>query len=318
MPTIGFEGFNGMKFDSSKVSFGRHETFALRYSWLSKGFHALASKSAIFESDDATVELGVGKNMVQAIRFWLRACRMMNPTTSETTKLGRLILDEESGFDPYLEDEATIWLIHWLLTTNPELATSFYWFFNKFHRPEFTSQELTTALADFIKDSVIQKRRPSLTTVKNDAQLLHRMYTQSKGNSRMPLEDALDSPLALLRLISQTAGGRSYRSKPESRKQLPLGILGFAVCEVLAARKLTSIPIEELMYSRSDYPAPGSIFRLTENDLVVKLEELSGYIPGGFEIRETAGIHQLYQLREVTANEFLAKHYADGLKGVAA
>ena len=312
-----FEGFSGMKFNSSKVSFGRHETFALRYSWLSKGFHALANNPTIFESDDATIELGVGKNMVQAIRFWLRACRMMHPTNSETTELGHLVLDEESGFDPYLEDEATIWLIHWLLTTNPELATSFYWFFNKFHKPEFTSQELTTALADFIKDSVVEKRRPSLTTVKNDAQLLHRMYTQSKGNSRMPLEDALDSPLALLRLVSQTAGGRSYRSKPESRKELPIGILGFAASEVMAARTLSSIPIEDLMYSRGDYPAPGSIFRLTENDLVSKLEELSGYIPGRFEIRETAGIHQLYQLREIAASEFLAKHYADSLMGVA-
>tara|TARA_R110002167_G_scaffold344363_1_gene553708 strand:- start:50762 stop:51685 length:924 start_codon:yes stop_codon:yes gene_type:complete len=307
-----------MKFNSSKVSFGRHETFALRYSWLSKGFHALSNDPSIFESEDATIELGVGKNMVQAIRFWLRACKMMHPTKSEPTRLGHLILDEHTGFDPYLEDEATIWLIHWLLTTNPELATSFYWFFNKFHKPEFTSQELTTALADFVKGSVDEKRRPALTTIKNDSQLLHRMYTQSKGNSRMPLEDALDSPLAMLRLVSQSAGGRSYRSKPESRKELPIGIVGFAVCEILAERELKSIPIEELMYSRGDYPAPGATFRLSENDLVLKLEELTNYIPGSFEIRETAGIHQLYQLRELSASEFLSKHYADGLKGVAA
>ena len=307
-----------MKFNSSKVSFGRHETFALRYSWLSKGFHALSNDPSIFESEDATIELGVGKNMVQAIRFWLRACKMMHPTKPETTSLGHLILDENTGFDPYLEDEATIWLIHWLLTTNPELATSFYWFFNKFHKPEFTSQELTTALADFVKGSVDEKRHPALTTIKNDSQLLHRMYTQSKGNSRMPLEDALDSPLALLRLVSQSAGGRSYRSKPESRKELPIGIVGFAVSEILAERELKSIPIEELMYSRGDYPAPGAIFRLSENDLVLKLEELTNYIPGSFEIRETAGIHQLYQLRGLSASEFLSKHYADGLKGVAA
>lgn len=307
-----------MKFNSSRVSFGRHETFALRYSWLSKGFHALSTDPSIFESEDATIELGVGKNMVQAIRFWLRACKMMHPTKSETTSLGHLIFDEHTGFDPYLEDEATIWLIHWLLTTNPELATSFYWFFNKFHKPEFTSQELATALSDFVKGNVDEKKRPAITTIKNDSQLIHRMYTQSKGNSRMPLEDALDSPLALLRLLSQSAGGRSYRSKPESRKELPIGIVGFAVSEILAERELKSIPIEELMYSRGDYPAAGAIFRLSENDLVLKLEELTNYIPGSFEIRETAGIHQLYQLRELSAREFLSKHYADGLKGVAA
>lgn len=307
-----------MKFNSSKVAFGRHETFALRYSWLSKGFHALAKNPQIFESDDATVELGVGKNMVLAIRFWLRASRMMHPSEAETTALGHLILDEKTGFDPYLEDEGTIWLIHWLLTTNPDLATSFYWFFNKFHKPEFTSQELTTALSDFTKESVVEKRRPSSTTIKNDAQLLHRMYTQSKGNSRMPLEDALDSPLALLRLVSQTAGGRSYRSKPESRKQLPLGILGFAVSQLMEERQLTSLPIEELMYSRAEFPAPGSIFRLTENDLVMRLEELIGYIPSVFEIRETAGIHQLYRLKALSANEFLEKHYAEGSEVLAA
>lgn len=307
-----------MKFDRSKVAFGRHETFTLRYSWLSKGFHALSKNPNIFESDDATIELGVGKNMVLAIRFWLRACKMMHPSKTETTSLGHLILDEDSGFDPYLEDKATIWLIHWLLTTNSELATSFYWFFNKFHKPEFTSQELTTALSDFVKGSVVKKRRPSSTTIKSDAQLLHRMYTQSKGNSRMPLEDALDSPLALLRLVSQTAGGRSYRSKPESRKELPIGILGFAVSQIMAQRELKLIPIEELMYSRSDYPAPGSIFRLTENDLVVKLEELTNYIPDVFDIRETAGIHQLYQLQVFPVNDFLVKHYADSLQGVAA
>ena len=90
-----------MKFNSSKVSFGRHETFALRYSWLSKGFHALSNDPGVFESEDATIELGVGKNMVQAIRFWLRACKMMHPTKSEATSLGHLILHEDEGFDPY-------------------------------------------------------------------------------------------------------------------------------------------------------------------------------------------------------------------------
>jgi len=307
-----------MKFNSSKVAFGRHETFALRYSWLSKGFHALAKNPQVFDSDDATIELGVGKNMVLAIRYWLRACRMMHPTKAETTDLGHLILDEEEGFDPYLEDEATIWLVHWLLTTNPRLATSFYWFFNKFHKPEFTSLELSTALADFIKESVVQNRRPAATTMKNDAQLLHRMYTQSKGNSRMPLEDALDSPLALLRLVSQSAGGRNFQSKPEARGELPLGVLGFAVSQLLEVRQVKSIPIEELMYSRGDYPAPGSIFRLTENDLITKLEQLVHFVPGVFEIRETAGIHQLYLLRDESPTDFLSKHYSDVLQGEVA
>ncbi len=307
-----------MKFDPSKVAFGRHETFALRYSWLSKGFHAFQRNPNVFESDQATVELGVGKNMVLSIRYWLRACQMIKTTVVEPTAIGALILDATTGFDPYLEDEATIWLIHWLLATNCELATSWYWFFNKYHKPEFTGQELTTALSDFIKEHVIEKKRPSLGTIKNDAQLLHRMYSQSRGNTRMPLEEALDSPLTLLRLVTQTAGGRSYQSKLEARSGLPLGILGFAVAQLLEQRKVKAIPVEELMYSRDDYPAPGAIFRLTENDLITKLERLVDYIPDIFDIRETAGIHQLYLVNGCPAHEFLVRHYADSLGEAAA
>lgn len=313
-----FEGFSGMKFESTRVSFGRHETFALRYSWLSKGFQAFSKDPSVFESDDATVVLGVGKNMVAAIRFWLRATRAIHPTKPEPTELGCLIFDQEAGLDPYLEDEATIWLIHWLLATNSELSTSFFWFFNHFHKPEFTSQELTTALVDFVQESVDPKKRASQTTLKNDAQLIHRMYTQSKGNSRMPLEDALDSPLSLLRLMSQTAGGRSFQSKPDSRPGLPIAIFGFAISQLILARQSKALPIEELMYSRSGYVAPGAVFRLTESDLIAKLEQLASYVPNQFEIRETAGLHQFYQIGDIDPQAFLIKHYQDSIRGEAA
>src|SRR5688572_10567858 len=54
--------------------FSGHETFPLRYSWLPKAFAALCSRPKLFADEDlAMVELGVGKNMVRAIRFWVRA-----------------------------------------------------------------------------------------------------------------------------------------------------------------------------------------------------------------------------------------------------
>ena len=56
-----------MKFDPKKVAFGRHETFALRYSWLTKGYEAIVEDPTVLGSEDATVILGVGKNMVSAI-----------------------------------------------------------------------------------------------------------------------------------------------------------------------------------------------------------------------------------------------------------
>jgi hypothetical protein len=54
-------------------------------------------------------------------------------------------------------------------------------------------------------------------------------------------------------------------------------------------RQVTSVPIEDLMYSSDDFPAIGSVFCLTESDLVTKLEKMIQYIPGKYAIRETAG-----------------------------
>lgn len=296
-------------FNPKQTSFGRHETFSLRFSWLTKGYQAFKKMPEIFNADNATVELGVGKNMVASIRYWLRACQIIEADSSSITDIGESIFNEKSGFDPYLEDEATIWLLHWLLASNPRAATSWYWFFNKYHKPEFTSQELVTSLNDFVKDVIINGKKPSLATLKNDAQLIHRMYTQSKGNGRTPLEEALDSPLALLRLMSQSAGGRRYISRPEARSTLPLAILGFAVIQVMQSRDLKSIPIEDLMYSRGNFYAPGAVFRLTENDLITKLEKLVNYLPGILDIRDTAGIHQLFLIKECTPVEYLQAHY---------
>ena len=297
-----------MKFKPEKTAFGRHESFALRYGWLTKGFQAFERNKEIFSSPDAIVTLGVGKNMVNSIRHWLRAARLadIDPDKKEITPLGTAIFSE-NGWDPYLEDEATIWLIHWLLSTNPRYATSWYWFFNRFHKPEFTSKEVTSALISFVTGRITAKT--SVTTIKNDAAVLLRMYVQRKNNQKITLEEALDSPLSLLNLITYSSSTKTYQSKLTQRVGLPLGILGFAITELLNENKQTEIPIEDLMYSKNNRVAPGLIFRLSETALLTKLEQLIHYIPGIYAIGETAGIHQMYMLKNIAAQDYLTKHY---------
>lgn len=306
-----------MKLIKNDTAFGRHESFALRYGWLTKGYNAFVADPEIFKKDEATVELGVGRNMVNAIKYWLTACQIIEDKSLTPTKIGRFIFDKNEGVDPYLEDEATIWLLHWLLASHPLKATSIFWFFNKFHKAGFTSQEVQTALSDFVKDQL--ETKVSATTVKNDAQLVLRMYTPSKANTKTPIEEALDSPLSLLRLILLGNTSKHYISKPDERNHLPLGVIGYAVVALMLDRGTSSLPIEDLMYAKDDYVAPGAIFRMTENDLVTKLEQLVNYIPNKLAIRETAGIHQVYLLdSNISPLEFLKKHYKDSMKGVAA
>jgi hypothetical protein len=308
-----------MKFDANNTAFGRHETFALRYGWLTKGYQAVreAGKGKqAFHPDEATITLGVGKNMVQSIRYWMSACQILDEVTLRPTALGEFVFDKKKGADPYLEDEATLWVLHWALATNAERATAWYWFFNKFHKTEFTNTELSTALADWVKANI--KTKVSASTIKTDANLILRMYTQSTGNTRTPIEEALDSPLSLLKLTSQTAGGRSFQTKPAARPGLPVAVIGYAVADLFEKRGVKSLPMEELMYSRDDFPALGSVFRLTEADLTAKLENMIAFLPGKFEIRETAGIHQLYQLNAVGSLDYLRNYYFPMERGKAA
>jgi hypothetical protein len=306
-----------LKFNPDKTAFGRHETFALRFGWLTKGTQALMSGDPVFEADDATVQLGVGKNMVTSIRYWLQAARIIvrEGDTWTLTETGSAIFDDD-GFDPYLEDEATIWLIHWLIASNPELATSWWWFFNRFHKPEFTGTELATALQDFARADV--KGRHAASTLKSDAAVLLRMYVRSAETTGNPMEESLDSPLAILDLVSDVPGSKTFDSRPARRDGLPATILGFAVLEWLAALGERQIPIQDLMYGRDGYPVIGAVFRLTEADLVAKLEALVRALPDWFELRETAGIHQLYVFGQPSPNALLEAHYSETLEEAAA
>lgn len=305
-----------MPFDPDRCAFGRHETFPLRYSWLTKGFQALCDDSRVFESEDATVRLGVGKNMVNAIRYWLQAARLVERVDGsyKRTTLGMRVFDDNEGYDPYLEDEGTIWLIHWLIATNAQLATAWFWFFNQFHKPEFVVQELATALADFAKGKV--NGRTSVKTIKQDASILLRMYSRTRISARTSIEDVLDSPLAMLGLIQPDSSGKHFRSPPQ-RRDVPVGIIGFAVIDLCNAMNVAQIPIEQLMYGDRGLPALGAVFRLTEDALLARLELLVRAEPTVFEIREIAGIHQLYLLDQVDQFNMLATQYAD-TAGVAA
>jgi hypothetical protein len=296
-------------FHSKQAAFGRHETFALRYAWLSKGFQAIKKNSHIFNDDEATVELGVGKNMVNAIRYWLLATQMIQRADKgfAATELGEKIF-AENGFDPYLEDEATLWLIHWLLATNAEQATAWYWFFNNFHKAEFTSEEAEFALVDFVKTHL--EGSHSERTIKQEIPLLLRMYAQTKIHTQSSLDEQLDSPLQSLKLIHYLPETKTFRALASQRSSLPVAIVGFAVNEIFNALTVKQLPIADLMYSKEQKIAVGAVFRLTESALLAKLELLVHVHPKLYEIRETAGINQLYRLTEqIDSLTFLENYY---------
>ena len=295
----------------ASMSFGRHETFALRFGWITKGYKALCKDENIFESDEATIALGVGKNMVHAIRYWMVATKMIKVEGGSLiqTPLGRCIFDAENGYDPYLEDDATIWLLHWLIASNASDATAFFWFFNRFHKPEFTQKELFDALRDFVSENSHVKA--SSNTLKSDITLMLRMYEPSIESKSVPAEEGLDSPLSLLGLIREIGDTKYHESRLENKWNLPIAPFCYAVIETLEASQLSSLPIERLMTSDGAHAAPGAVYRLSDEGLISKLEEMVSWLPGYFELRETAGIHELYKLKQIDPEDVLTHYYGN-------
>ncbi|MXY90046.1 MAG: DUF4007 family protein [Gammaproteobacteria bacterium] len=296
-----------MRFSASRVAFGRHESFHLRFCWLSKGFTELQRDlTLVTDVDRATLALGVGKNMVVSIRYWLRAARMIRESDSSATKLGDFLLHPSQGEDPFLEDEGTLWLLHWLIASNTETATTIAWFFNKFHKPRFGQQELRAALGAYLQSSVESYRRPAASTLRTDVSVLTRTYArhQSAGS----IEELMDSPLAELELITET-GKNSYQSLFGERPSLPCEIVGFALLQLLECRGVQVLPLDDILQSTDGYVSPGTIFRLTEAGLMSKLEELVNAYPRIFDLRESAGLRHLFLRRELPAIDLLKTYY---------
>ena len=96
---------------TNKYVFSGHESFPCKTLWLKRGYDFVV-QGKNFNSPEAVIELGVGKNMVASIRFWLRVFGICE--NDQPTWLGNYFFNETNGKDKYLEDLATLWLLHYV------------------------------------------------------------------------------------------------------------------------------------------------------------------------------------------------------------
>ena len=129
----------------SRTSFSGHESFPLRFGWLPNVALHLPQNPPLFTLDTAPTELGVGKNMVYSIRHWSEAMGLIAPGeakgTFHLTSLAQRLLSAD-GWDPYLEDPGTLWLLHWQLMHHPERATLAHLLFTQYAAERFDKDQV--------------------------------------------------------------------------------------------------------------------------------------------------------------------------------
>jgi Protein of unknown function (DUF4007) len=285
-------------------TFARHETFHPRFGWLKKGFDLAQQDRSVFLQDDATVRLGVGKNMVSAIRYWCNAFKILDD--DQPSEFGNKLLGN-NGWDRFLEDPASLWLLHWYLLKPTCEAAAWYYMFNIFRNVEFTKEELLNGLKDY---AATLNKNLAESSLSKDMTCILRMYVAQDGSKNTPLEDSIDCPFTELGLIRTV--GKNYQFKIGAKTNLPSAIIVATCLEyaTLVTRETKTISISRLLY---DEGSPGMVFKLTENVLCDAIEIVSKKF-NSIILSDTAGLIQLSfkddpeQLADNILNQYYSLH----------
>jgi len=300
-----------------RYKFSGHQTFPFRYGWLEKGVRGLSDCPDLFSREDALVHLGVGKNMVKSIRHWCEVTQLIENVqdsggTSRSrfrpTKLAKCLLVDEQ-WDPFLENDASLWLIHWLLVTNPVVGTTWRLLFSQFNRPDFTRQEFLDYVRQFTVKEGLKVRDSVLS---RDVDCLLRTYvTGSNENKTTVPEDAFGSPLAQLHLIQTTPEGEFFRFAVGQKPTLPSAVFAFALHEQFEGRGsgAKAMSIQDSLYGEA---SPGQVFKLDENSLYEYLEDMEESLGGCVVLDETAGLRQIFRRKSYDPLNVLRDYYRGG------
>jgi hypothetical protein len=224
------------------------------------------------------------------------------------TDLGALLLADD-GLDPYLEDPATLWALHWQIASSRGRAATWFWTFSHFHEPEFTREALTSALHQWTQ--TLPGKRVAESSLKRDVEVFLRTYVPARQSRGHVAEDSLDCPLVELGLITQPGGGHAYRFRRGAQHGLPDGVLLYAVVRFWEAFAPTAETLA--LHDLARQPgSPGRLFKIDESSLVERLEGVERQTEGGLSYAETAGLRQLYRRKRLDPLTALAGAYAAG------
>jgi hypothetical protein len=229
--------------------------------------------------------------MIAAIKHWSQLCKIIEPTENlgqyRPTEIGKFLFDEESGVDPYLEDISTIWLMHWIISTNSEHATTWYYALNHFNSRIFDREQLSGALLELCKG--LKKANASPATLKRDVECFVRTYISRAGAATV--DDQVECLLGELNLIREVTT-RSFEFQRGGKPALSDGVFAFALAEfwISRAEEQNTLSVEAITYEPG---SPGRVFKLDENSIIDRLLNIERISEGAFVWTDTSGVRNI-------------------------
>ena len=281
-----------------KYTFSGHESFPCKSLWLKKGYDFVAGNND-FNSPNSVVELGVGKNMVSSIRYWMKSFGML--ANNELTPLAHYIFNDKEGKDPFVEDLGTLWLLHYLLVISQE-ATLYNWLFTRFQRErkQFDRQQVQ----DYVKRVLIEDDKLNIynvNTVKKDVAVLIQNYVLPK--SEKSFED-FSSLLIDLDLLHSTEDSKKYYFNYSGKRKVTPEMFLYAI---------TVNKGSEMTVSYDMLQDIGLIFCMNDMEVITMSKQLSAYYSDYISYSDVAGIRQIQYKQEIIPQEILEMYYSHGI-----
>ena len=249
-----------------------------------------------FTSLDAVAALGVGKNMVASIRFWFRAFGLS--TNDTPTPFAISIFDSENGFDPYIEDEGTLWLLHYFLLTK-RVASLYHLTFLDFQREkrEFDRNQLLT----FVRRKCNvpeQKNVYNENTVKKDISvLLHNYVTPAELRSNEDFS-AIFLDLGLINAL----GYDKYTFNDTDPSQINPDILLYALLDYKGLDNTISL---------DGMQDVALIFGLSLTNFIELVRVIVSQNPEDLSYTDSSGVKNLQFIHDIDASAVLNHYYTE-------
>ncbi|KAB1065612.1 DUF4007 family protein [Salibacter halophilus] len=291
----------------TKLLFSGHDSFHCRQFWLKKGYD-FVNQGNKFPDQEAPIHLGVGKNMVTAIRHWLKSFGLAN-SDDELTEIAHKLLGD-NGWDPYLEDQGSLWLLHYLLVRE-NYASLYPIVFSELanERPEFTQEHFISFVGENKEGDYNEN------TLKRDFTAFYRNYFGRMNRS--DVEESFTGILTELHLLKEkrkkhlnSKGKEEERPfwvlEKSSRNDIPLHILLFAILD--NPDYGTSVSFKNLY---EDKFGLGNIFLLNREGLTIALERMQSELNYGIVFSNEAGIRELQFKKKLEPAKILEDYYGN-------
>lgn len=289
-----------MSFTNRPV-FSGHETFQCRHLWLKKGYDYIKTGRS-FGAEDAVVELGVGKNMVNSIRYWMRAFDL-SEGGEKTTKLADALFSDEKGHDPYLEDDASLWLLHYHLVRKG-YATSYNLIFNELRREkvEFTKEAFVRFMRT--KSETDTPFSFNQNTIESDFDVFVKLYIGTEtSKDKEEIVSGIFPELNLVRVIQREKQATLYHIEVNEKESIPEEVILYAIVTDLEIG--LSVNLDTL---EKGYNSVGAIFGINRTGLVDKIERLCAKY-SNIVYKDDAGVRELQFKKKPTWVQVLKDYY---------